>query len=643
MAERMGDIFDPSGIGSGRPCAGCGALFMPIRSTQKRCSHNCGRKRAPYVANSLTPAIALDGEGIGQRYVLLAASTGAYVGADDLSTEECLKFLVSLPRTHLKFAFAFSYDVNMILRDFSWSHLERLRDRGQVYWGDWRIEHRIGKRFGVRHRPTGNICVVWDMFPFVQQSFVKWLKDWALCDAKTLEFIGAMKDRRDDFSDDDREEMLMYCLAECRLLAAGARRLQELCRAVNVPLSSYYGAGSIASSLMQRFRIKDFQAPPPPEIETILDSAYFGGRSENATIGRIEGPIHAYDLNSAYPSQAANLPCLAHAEWEHRSPMRREHGLNFVRWNLPLGARWGPLPVRPMRGSLRYPCRGEGWYWRNEIAAAQIMYPGYICVEDAWALRQNCDHRPFQFVPILYGERQKLKRAGDLSEKVLKLGLNALYGKLAQHVGRAPYRSLAWAGLITAGTRARILDALRLGNRDVLAIATDGIIASAPIPALKVSDKLGAWSETIREWIFLAQCGVYFFPDSDGIVRRSRGFVAKELDYATVFSAFMEGGLLSHVRVPVRRFVSYSNALRSTDRSRWRSWSEDSRALTFCPFPRRMFDLDCMHGAKRYESWAPGDATSLESDTLIEWAIEGEQIEYMIDLIDHETKSIFDA
>lgn len=639
-----GDAFALLGeaSASARPCAGCGALFVPIRTTQRKCEKDCGRKRT-HTQNTLTPVIALDGEGVQNRYVLLAASTGAYIIGDDLSTEECLRFLATLSPTHLKFGFAFSYDVNMILRDLSWMHLERLRDYGRVYWGDWRIEHRIGKRFGVRHRPTGLSCVVWDMFPFVQQSFVKWISDWRLADAQIIAQIALMKDRRDDFSDDDRGAMLDYCLSECRLLATGARRLQELARAVHVPLSNYYGAGSVAASLMRKFNVKNFQAPAPPDVESILDIAYFGGRSENATVGRIEGPIHAYDLNSAYPTEISKLPCLAHARWEHRSPVRNERGLLKVRWDMPLGARWGPLPVRPRTGSLRYPCRGDGWYHSCEVAAAQSLYSGYVRVEDAWALSMDCDHDPFAFVPMLYGERAKLKRAGDLSEKVLKLGLNALYGKLAQRVGRAPYRNIAWAGMITAGTRARILDALRRGGRQTLAISTDGIIASAPIPKLKIADGLGAWSETVREWIFLAQSGVYFFPDGEGVVRRSRGFVAKELDYETVFASFMAGGILSHVEVPVRRFVSYRTALRSKNRDAWRTWHTTRRALTFSPFPRRMFDPDVLTGAARYESWAPPDAHAEGVDNLIEWALEDEQIEYMIDLIDHETRSIFDA
>src|SRR5690348_17906092 len=44
---------------------------------------------------------------------------------------------------------------------------------------------------------------------------------------------------------------------------------------------------------------------------------------------------------------------------------------------------------------------------------------------------------------------------------VLKLGTNSTYGKTAQSVGSAPFRSWIWAGNITSGTRAQLLRAMR--------------------------------------------------------------------------------------------------------------------------------------------------------------------------------------
>ena len=102
--------------------------------------------------------------------------------------------------------------------------------------------------------------------------------------------------------------------------------------------------------------------------------------------------------------------------------------------------------------------RGTGWYWSPEIEAAKRHLHADIVVHDLWIARCECDCRPYDWIRALYEERRRL--GSDTRGYPLKLGLNSLYGKTAQRCGRGPYHDTVSAGLITAITRARLIEAI---------------------------------------------------------------------------------------------------------------------------------------------------------------------------------------
>jgi len=77
-----------------------------------------------------------------------------------------------------------------------------------------------------------------------------------------------------------------------------------------------------------------------------------------------------------------------------------------------------------------------------------------MMVRDLWVARCDCNCRPFEWVKDLYEERRRI--GSNTRGYPLKLGLNSLYGKMAQRCGRGPYHDAVAARLITASTRARV-------------------------------------------------------------------------------------------------------------------------------------------------------------------------------------------
>jgi len=218
--------------------------------------------------------------------------------------------------------------------------------------------------------------------------------------------------------------------------------------------------------------------------------------------------FYEYDLRSAYPAAMLDLPCPLHTEWEHKPRVRRlpegELYLAKVSFSHSDDALWCGLPFR-QDGGLFWPYQGTGWDWSVEIEAARRFLHTSVIVRDLWIARRRCDCRPFDWVRDVYEKRRQL--GSDSRGYPLKLGLNSLYGKMAQRCGRGPYHDAVSAGLITAITRARLIEALAQDPQAVVMLATDAVFSTTPL-ALDIGGGLRQWE--CHEWpdLFIAQPGV---------------------------------------------------------------------------------------------------------------------------------------
>lgn len=566
----------------------------------------------------------VDGETIDNRYVLLVAATddGQVWRAENpkgLSTAECFRFLTDLPTGIMYWGFAFRYDVNMMLGDVPPHLVERLQTEGECYWGNYRIEY-YGKRLlisrragGGAHRKVVASFTLWDMFPWVQTSFVKWLRKWELAGPRTIARVDSMKNLRAEFKPSERPAIRKYCTQECVLLAKGARRLMELIDVTGLPVRAYNSPASVAKAAMTREKVTDCRADPPTEILGLIDGAYHGGRAELAEVGLLEdGPFYAYDLNSAYPAMAVDLPCLAHGHWEHGAEPVSPWALCKVSWRCRAGTIWGPFPVNPRVGSKRYPTSGTGWFWRPEVDAAirAGAVSGYrIQLKEAWSFVPGCDHRPFAYLNRLYDLRKELQGRGDQAQIIYKLALNSTYGALAEHPHRRrgdvtvpKHRCMTWAGLITAGVRAQLLDVL---DQDVVFLATDCALSRTPLH-VNTGDELGAWGHDPAKDIFdrmLVFGTGQMYKSIDGVWIedvKSRGFNPKDISREALQALWVAEGRAGVYKFKRQRFVGYGTALRRIGgmwppMSRyWRTFVTETVAKRFDMTPRREWATENM-------------------------------------------------
>lgn len=573
----------------GHPCGRCGRSAYAHRVYHRPKGDPCKVCRLPPSCHRVRtyterpPAsdvyIGLDGEGHGKKhhkYVMLGAATETgdrswYVqDPNGLSTKRCLDFLINLPTNHHAYSYAFNYDITKIIQDLDdrsiW-YLMRPEKRQRpgsnmvgprpVYWEGYYLNLQ-GSKFTVKR--NGRTRIVWDIFRFFQGKFVAAIKDWKVGNAELWERMSEMKDQRGDFdrlwvTPDGPRKIREYMTEECVCMAQLARRLVTAHEAVGLTLKAFYGAGSSATAMLKKMGIKEKILEPPKEVQIPISMAFFGGRFENSVVGSMRGVIHNKDISSAYPYQLCFLPCLLHGKWTHTKRRNDIEGSTtaLVRYAFNSSAKhWAPFPFRDKGGTICFPAvSGGGWIWRDEYVAGERIFPASTKFLEAYLYHTDCDCRPFEKIAEYYLERLRIGKEGP--GIVLKLGMNSCYGKLAQSVGRGLFNSWIWAGLITSGTRAQILDLLALHKdpANLLMIATDGIYTreefDAPKPrntgtdivvtdgstGKQVRKPLGGWeSDRHDSGVFVARPGIYFplNPTTDQIKKvRARGIGKKSV------------------------------------------------------------------------------------------------------------------
>jgi hypothetical protein len=557
------------------------------------------RKSARHRKQAGREVVALDGEGVTDpdgthRYVMLAANTGDVIESEDLSTQQCLNFILALPSGPLLISYAFRYDVAMICRDIHPDALRRLWEGNVIRNGRYTMAYIPGRVFIVEDRWLQQRREVYDVFGFFQSSFVKALREWDIeCD---VDSISDMKDARGTFDAVDRGKVREYCLSECRALVSLFHRLRDACYGADLRPNRWWGAGALAGAMMKKYDIGQYlDGWEQKEYEL---RAYFGGRFELRESGEFEG-VHSYDIRSAYPHIIRSLPCMAHATVEPITTYDPTvvHAIWRVDWNVGRNSPWTPFPFR-YKGGVYYPWRGSGYYHAAEVRAAIALFGDGIDPKRGYRLLTDCDCAPFRFVPELYEYRAMLRANGDRAHWAIKLALNSLYGKTIQAVGwkgSVPrYRNVWWAGEITAGTRAMLLDAIRLNPDAVLSLATDGILTTEPID-LPIGEALGAWEYSAVDRARLYQPGVYELFSGDDVKRRSRGFAPRDVDWDRLWRDYLADPAYGKHVYDSTRFYGIGGSLNRVDiEAVFRRWLTVPRSIDFEP-SRRVLRTDGVH------------------------------------------------
>jgi len=596
--------------------------------------------------------VAWDGEGVTreegekQDYVLFANSRGESLSAGEaqyLSTARLFDFILRRVRKNtINVIYGASYDWNMWLRDVPRETLETLYETGEATYGAYWIKWRPGKTFHIGKRGTKDTALFYDVVSFFQRAFIAACDEYLGDKFAHRDLIVKNKRLRGSFTEEDLAEIAMYCDAELENLVSLMNELRERLYRAGLKVSRWDGPGAIAVALFQQHGIKEHLRRTEYAESDAVRAAYFGGRFEVIKTGYVENAVYEYDVNSAYPWALQDVPSMARGHWETH-PHYVDPGTDFALYHVTFAGteehfdKPYPLPFRREDGNVCFPQYVTGWYWGPEIATALKyveLYGGTIDVLETRVFVPASDVKPFAFIGPLYQKRRALKAAGDGAHVGIKLGLNSMYGKLAQQVGWSetpdglrlpPYHQLEWAGYVTSRCRAAVFGAVLPDLSQVIAFETDAMFTTEKLE-VEEGAQLGQWEYTEFSDMLYLQSGTYFAHEGGKAVDKTRGVDRGELTFDDAYSALKDGR--STVPAKLTRFNALGIALAQRF-EKWLVWETMTKEVKVNPSGKRMhlheMCTQCGNGLSTlgnfHETWAdwsvkPGDESTVFP---IEW------------------------
>lgn len=498
-------------------------------------------------------------DGVRQPLILWGCSTGERIRTErpgiSLKTRDCLDLMIEVankyPRSY-HVIFSGSYDFSQILQgeDFPDQKRQQIYDHHQVRWsppGAYRyfIEYIPRKWFSVKRTPKGtkgktkgkNYIKIEDVWSFFATSFVNVVKDFEekyedVAAIANMQQLIAGKANRRSFQWQELDDIIVpYWELELKLLVAIMNNFRASMESVGLFLRGWYGPGAVANQVFSLHKIKNAMAKSPPEVREAAQYAYAGGHVEQFRVGNYNGPVHVYDINSAYPSAYRYLPNLQKGFWHYVTTFDPDSfGVWHVNYSNSIESIFGqgrphPFFRRDKHGNISFPSKVEGWYWTPEAALwPEAVIGGWVFVEE------DKTDRPFDFINDYFNRRLELKAAGEPAQYALKVAMNSIYGKSVQRVGwdeekfRPPkWHQLEWGGYVTSYCRAMIYEAIMQNPESVIGCETDSVITMSELD-LPLGKRLGEWSHEVYDGICYLQTGVYY-KIIDGVpIPKSRGF-----------------------------------------------------------------------------------------------------------------------
>lgn len=562
------------------------------------------------------PFIGWDGEAPQDTgYSLFGSSAGHEVCEPALSTESCFNLLLAAKEENPHSIFVWfggRYDWDEITRaSIPLTKLARLKMHGVLWWHGYRLTEIEGKIYSITR--DGIRAVIYEISGWFGKAYVRALRDYGIrcdrclhgsrsCDLDDMGIGGgydsgspgsdnlsdcvcvcvlcrmeAEKKRRGDFVWKEIAEIAEYMRDELACMPELMNRVREIVLKAGFDPKGWYGPSALGRQLLTRYKVFDYMAECPPEVNEAACFAFAGGRFEFFRGGILKYNCTA-DQNSAYMHAALDVPNLRAGQW--RQGCAFEEG-KFAVYHIRYRDRSRPVDVlkpnplfrRLKNGNVLWPRRVTGWYWSPE--AELVKDSPYAEFLDAWIFDEQPSERPFEFVHEVFDKRLYLQSLpADNPEReaewALKRALASIYGQLARTVGwdkrtGTPPRThqIEWAGYILSKCRANMYKVAIACGEHLVSIDTDSVTATCPI-VVPEGIQLGEWKTEHHEAGVYFQNGVYFTLDdgkwSKGKTRgmeRRRGI--PPVNPHLLMTAIREG--LSVRMRPKRRYVTTKMAL----------------------------------------------------------------------------------
>jgi hypothetical protein len=320
----------------------------------------------------------------------------------------------------------------------------RLKDPANPFYYD-------GK--GVKHVSHNQRICIYDTFGFFQMAFTGALEGFpTVLDKEEYDLVVANKAKRGRCKPEEIEEITLYTSRELKgvvnMLETVRASLETAIDGKPIRLSKWYGAGAIANAALSLFVGNDGKAhlgnmgqysvaqwEDPDHYCNWVKRAYFGARIDLVKQGNHKGFLFEYDIASAYPAIARELPSMKDGRWELVERPTREQAFSssalsmfeVKTHNYSEDFPFYALPFRTQSGAIMFPPIVWGYYMRDHVIAAYKHFDTFMSAERlqnysrygegpeieivrAWIFHPASAFKPLGFVRDMFGYRNQIAK-----------------------------------------------------------------------------------------------------------------------------------------------------------------------------------------------------------------------------------------
>jgi len=436
--------------------------------------------------------------------------------------------------------FKLDYDILAILKYLPNSLLDELIHFGKIEYKGFKIAYIKDKEFIIRKGKKKRM--LYDVFQFYNMKldtageiFLKQKK------------IDITLDEITKYIQERNPKVIDYCIQDSKLALQLWNKLQLEFEKLKINTSRPM---SLAYLSYNYFKLFFKQEKVSNVTNDFFELAYYGGRFEVLKRGYYPNAC-LYDINSAYPSAMNEMLSLEGSSIVENSKINKDtiYGLFYLELDFDL-QEFLPLPFRQKNGKIIFPYgKFRGYYNLEDIKLLNKYKFRYTILENI--LINNKDKKKIIDIEHFY----KLRKENKDLDYVLKILLNALYGKFAQKINKYKNKKMLsendfdlyyqkednssstnfiFASFITSYIRAKIYDYAMLKENKVIFFSTDGLLFEDKIK-IEDSIKLGSLSQKKEyQGAYIIGSGIYGLKNvkEDNIEWKRRGFFidSKELD-----------------------------------------------------------------------------------------------------------------
>lgn len=331
-----------------------------------------------------------------------------------------------------------------------------------------------------------------------------------------------------------RKHLIRYCIRDAILTARLGTYLVDKLDQFGITASSLYSSASISfkyfasrTSIVTSWRFWNEDR----DVLALASDAYEGGKFEVTTRGPFRG--YEYDISSAYPYEIANLVDIQSATVIYTTEFQPKAVYGFLDCIIDNNT-VHHIPCGPMVNGVRIYPMG---HFRMTITAPEYLYLLSLGIQvevkrGCWLFVKRKRYPYRKIVHDLYAIKSEMKDTDAMLYNVTKVVLNGFYGKMAQSIRQPDGNILVGAGwnpvyasYITANTRLKVTKIQNLMQDDCLAVHTDSVITTRPLPDSVATDNaLGNFGPVIDGDGIIVACGMYQIADQYAF----KGFAARK-------------------------------------------------------------------------------------------------------------------